>query len=158
MCTATRPGWCPLLAAAALAAGGCGSGDRVTVKGTVTLDGAPLEGANVSFMPEDDKGLPANGVTDAEGRFSLGTLKAEDGARPGSYKVTVTKVELNPATLETFDSRDPAQVRAMREKASKKYKPPPSPVPAKYSDPGKTPLRWKVPDDGDKTLDLKTNG
>src|SRR5437764_1036353 len=42
---------------------GCGGGGpKVIVTGVVTLDGKPLEGAMVSFVPDDDK-LPTGGAT-----------------------------------------------------------------------------------------------
>lgn len=81
-------GWSGLL----LVAGGCGSGDMVPVEGVVTLDGQPLEGAAVSFVP-DQKGRPAQGETDAAGKFTLSTAAAGDGVVPGKYKVGVSKME-----------------------------------------------------------------
>ena len=40
---------CLLIALAASA--GCGSNGLAQIEGTVTLDGAPLEGADVEFLP-----------------------------------------------------------------------------------------------------------
>ncbi|QDV20992.1 hypothetical protein Pan153_56740 [Gimesia panareensis] len=73
---------------------GCGSGvDRpstVQVEGTVTFDNQPLEGASISFIPQD--GRPASGFTDAGGHFVLKTFEPGDGAIPGEHTVIVTKV------------------------------------------------------------------
>jgi hypothetical protein len=41
----------------------------VPVSGTVTLNGQPIEGAEVSFFPADAKGRAATGMTDMAGRF-----------------------------------------------------------------------------------------
>src|SRR5437868_2477354 len=73
---------------------GCGSGDSthiervVPVSGTVTYQGKPLEGYRVVFMPTDGR-RPASGVTDATGKFVLGTNAANDGAPPGAHKVSL---------------------------------------------------------------------
>jgi hypothetical protein len=74
---------------------GCGSGPAglVAGMGKVTLDGEPVEGASVVFMPTADDGLLAAGRTDQEGRFTLATNEAL-GVRPGHYKVSVGKQEL----------------------------------------------------------------
>ncbi|MHB0957176.1 MAG: carboxypeptidase-like regulatory domain-containing protein [Pirellulaceae bacterium] len=86
-----------LLAPALIALSGCGGSGQVPVTGTVTLDGAPLEGAAVFFVPVVDDTQPqskqtrANGQTDASGNFTLGTV-AGPGAVPGSYKVGVSKL------------------------------------------------------------------
>ena len=61
------------------------------VTGTVTLDGKVVEGADVIFTPTDTAQRPAMGITDAQGKYSLGTFKADDGAMPGQYTITVTK-------------------------------------------------------------------
>lgn len=60
------------------------------VKGSVTLDGAPLAGALVSFMPAAGQ-QPANGTTDAAGVYSLTSFTRGDGAMEGDYRVVVTK-------------------------------------------------------------------
>jgi hypothetical protein len=103
--------WCvvPILAMTLL---GCGSDelDRfkeglVPVSGTVTLDGEPVEGAAVFFIPASfAKGTggevgarPAWGNTDATGRYSLASppkgpqIIPEDyaGCLPGEYVVGI---------------------------------------------------------------------
>lgn len=68
----------------------------VTVKGTVTLDGNPIEGVSVIFSPESASsgGMSAGGMTDAKGNFVLTTGGAPfgTGAVPGTYHVTLSKV------------------------------------------------------------------
>jgi hypothetical protein len=57
----------------------------------VTLDGKPVEGAAVGFLPVGG-GPIASGTTDAQGRFQLMTMN-RPGAPVGKHVVTVTKVE-----------------------------------------------------------------
>jgi hypothetical protein len=101
---------------------GCGGGSdapaTVPVKGVVTYQGKPVAKLSVSFIPE--KGLLATGTTDAEGRFVLMTQKPGDGAMVGSYKVAIA-----------FDSGEIPPMPGMEPPG---YKPPESPIPAKYAD------------------------
>jgi hypothetical protein len=72
---------------------GCGSGSGETeVSGVVLMDGQPLSGAVVLFVPaEGTKGPGSRGATDAEGKFTLVNPQGVKGAIPGKYKVTVSK-------------------------------------------------------------------
>ncbi|MEK6247545.1 MAG: carboxypeptidase-like regulatory domain-containing protein [Planctomycetales bacterium] len=117
---------------------GCwgGGGDHdptIPVSGTVTLDGMPLADATVSFIPEN--GRPANGTTDADGRFELTTYEKGDGVAISKHKVTVSK----PAP---FDPKDPYAER-------------PSLVPAKYGDLKTTPLEFTVTEEGFDNLKIE---
>lgn len=49
------------------------------VEGTLTLEGQPLDGIQVEFLPED--GPRSIGKTDAQGHF---TLMSDDGKRKGA--------------------------------------------------------------------------
>lgn len=87
--------------AALLLMTGCGRhiGPEVhPVRGIVTLDGDPLEAATVGFTPVDSStGLPATGVTDAEGVYTLTTVqggKPGGGAMIGDYLVTIDKISV----------------------------------------------------------------
>jgi hypothetical protein len=76
---------------------GCGGGapddlpELVSVTGTVTMDGAPVEGAQVVFEPE--KGPAASGMTNATGKFELYTGSGHAGAVPGIHMVRISKME-----------------------------------------------------------------
>jgi hypothetical protein len=77
------------------AASGCSkksTPETVSVRGRVTLDGKPLEGATVGFLPQGS-GRPAMGTTDAAGQFTLTTFAPGDGALPGQHAVTVSKLK-----------------------------------------------------------------
>ncbi|MFO0930426.1 MAG: hypothetical protein U0736_25925 [Gemmataceae bacterium] len=62
------------------------------VSGQVRYGGKPAEGVQVYLLPTSAPTvpqIPANprGVTGADGRFSLGTYAAADGAAEGGYQV-----------------------------------------------------------------------
>ncbi|WP_437192166.1 carboxypeptidase-like regulatory domain-containing protein [Planctomicrobium sp. SH527] len=77
---------------------GCGGGtekaslpNTVPVTGTIKLDGKPLAGATVVFVPKSGTaGIECTGTTDAEGRYTLKQLRGGDGAPPGTYSVVVS--------------------------------------------------------------------
>jgi hypothetical protein len=119
----------------------------VPVQGTLTVDGKPLANANVMFVPDDPEGKTATGTTDASGAFRLTTFKLNDGAMRGSYKVTVThseRIEI-PANIT-----DPDEQKEFM--ASQPRKPPV--IPEAYAQPDQTPLKHRVPEDGDAKLDV----
>lgn len=73
----------------------------VPVRGTVTLDGKPLESGIVQFQPA--AGQVATGEIGPAGAFSLATQAKNAGALAGTYKVTV--VAYDPlASEQTPDS------------------------------------------------------
>jgi hypothetical protein len=65
---------------------------RYPVEGVVTLDGKPVKGASVAFMPKA-KGCPGIAATDADGRFALKELDRHKGVVPGEYQVVVFLAE-----------------------------------------------------------------
>jgi hypothetical protein len=68
------------------------------VTGTVKWKGAALEGAQVHFVPKDPAGQVATGVTDATGKYTLGTYGAGDGAQAGEYLIKVVKTDAKMPT------------------------------------------------------------
>jgi hypothetical protein len=62
------------------------SGGRVTVTGTVSVDGQPLPSGSISFRPVDMGSLPSSGSGVANGQFSL---PADWGPMPGKYRVVI---------------------------------------------------------------------
>jgi hypothetical protein len=75
---------------------GCGDSNPKTapVSGKVTYKGEPVPKVNVVYTPA--KGRPAQGTTDAEGKYTLSTFKSNDGAVPGEHKVAITSTETPP--------------------------------------------------------------
>ena len=66
-----------------------GTSPTAPVSGTVTLDGKPLEGVSIAFVPTS--GRPASGITNATGQFTLSTFGNRDGAVLGSHKVVLAE-------------------------------------------------------------------
>ena len=85
---------------------GCNrSPNIVPVKGSVLLDGKPLEGAAVLFHPKADE-RPAVGITDKRGTFHLTTRSQGDGAHVGLNKVSITKESDEPLLNNAEDAND----------------------------------------------------
>jgi len=104
-------------------------------KGRVTMGGQPLGGATVTFRP-DGAGSGCSGITDESGNFKLSTFTAGDGAVPGKYRVTVTKVDAGPASV---DVNSPGYAPP-----AANAPPPKSLLPDTYADPAKSGLTAEV--------------
>ncbi|MDR3637056.1 MAG: carboxypeptidase regulatory-like domain-containing protein [Isosphaeraceae bacterium] len=67
-----------------------GTASLVPVKGTVTLNGQPLAGAKVSFIPDpgNKTGTAGGDTTGPEGSY-MARYRNRFGLAPGKYKVTV---------------------------------------------------------------------
>lgn len=98
---------------------GCGGGGTATVTGTVTLDGAPVDGAGVVFTPEGG-GRAVNATTDASGKFTLEAML-------GPNVVAVTKTRPLGGAAEPQNLEEGASPADMGENAKLEYL-----VPKKY--------------------------
>ncbi len=118
----------------------------VPVSGTLTFQGKPLEGYQVTFLPTDGR-RPATGVSDAAGKFTMGTNEAGDGAPPGSHKVAI--VWVGPANADT-GNEEPIDNPANLPKPTVE-------IPKKYQNADTSGITQEVPDDGltDLKIDLK---
>lgn len=132
---------------------GCGSNEVkptlekvVPVSGTLTYLGKPLEHHQVSFVPTDGR-RAAVGITDAEGKFTLGTNDLADGAPPGKHKVSVTFAPPSPDDSATGSPIDDPELLPKPKVA----------IPAKYGNPETSEIVQEVPSGGltDVKLDLK---
>jgi len=89
---------------------GCGPANpegTVPVSGKVTVDGEPMEGITISFVPTADDGMSAYGLTLADGSYKLTTGGAPfgTGAMPGSYVATFSKVTSGPGmSMEEYEA------------------------------------------------------
>jgi hypothetical protein len=131
---------------------GCGSGTRLgNVTGTVTLDGKPLEGVSVAFMPE--QGGVASGVTDASGKYEL-THTDGKGAPVGKNKVAVTTIKKSASTVDMsqIPSDSPEYEKMMKAGGADYAKQVKEPIPEKYN--AKTELEFDVKS-GSQVIDLK---
>lgn len=120
-----------LLAPLALGCGG--DGDLGRVSGNVTMDGAPLPDALVTFSPTAPGGSPSAGRTDSSGNYNLTFSRDTQGAVIGEHKVTIT----------TYSEGDPG--------ADPPDPPTPEKVPARYNI--KTELK-KTVESGSNTIDF----
>lgn len=115
---------------------GCGNPGMAKVSGTVTWQGTPVPDAVVQFLPTSKPG--AGGRTDAEGRFSLTTLKPGDGAYVGQGRVTITPY------VEWVGSDNPRPLSRPRPD-----------IPERYRTPDKTPLTAEVVAGKKNVIDFK---
>ena len=73
---------------------GCGGSDRPSIapaSGIVTLNGEPVDGASLTFVPTAG-GRPGSAITDAQGRYTIKTYEDVAGAIIGEHKVSVIKI------------------------------------------------------------------
>lgn len=120
---------------------GCGGGpgdapETVAAKGTVTVDGAPIAGLSVAFIPASGK--LATGLTDEQGNFTLSTNEPGDGAVVGSYSVSITRV--------------PDEVTEAMPGMDGYKEPEPPPFAKKYTDPQTSGLTATVDADPSKNV------
>lgn len=97
---------------------GCGGGgdgpELGAVEGTVRMDGQPLEGATVTFQPQ--QGRPSLGETDGDGYYELQYTDDQMGAVAGKHRVEIsTYREGDP------DADDPARQQSQPERVPAKY-------------------------------------
>ena len=76
-----------------LSFGGCGGREyppTYETSGVITLDGKPVGGVTVSFLPQDGQ-QPANGKTDDNGHYRLTSFSRNDGAMAGNFAIVMMK-------------------------------------------------------------------
>lgn len=138
-----------LLAVPAVGLTGCGGGSGakiervVPVSGTLTFKGQPLEHHQVTLQPEDGR-RAAVGVSDAAGKFTLGTNDVADGAPPGRSRVAVV---FAPPTVDT----------SLTASAMDKPVPLPKPkvkIPTKYNSAQTSNLTREIPEEGQPDLKI----
>lgn len=136
------------------AVAGCDSSDQGTViekvvpaEGTLTYQGRPLEGYQVTLLPTDGR-RPAAGISDAQGHFRLGTNTEGDGAPPGKHPAAIVWIPPRPAG-------EPGQEAIIDNPAL--LPKPKVKIPEKYGDPKTSGLEIEIPPRGTKELkiDLK---
>lgn len=137
---------------------GCSSSSRpptYPVTGTVSLQGKPVAGAAVTFVPADTEGEAASAITDSDGKYALTTWEAGDGARPGQYRVKVSKQE-----QQVVDASKLVQNLSIEEEQKiyvEKTKPAPPPkrlIPSKFENDETSGLSHKV-EEKPTTFDIK---
>jgi hypothetical protein len=66
---------------------GCGQNGRLPVRGTVTLDGAPLTQGVISFQPAATTAGHSSGSSISHGSYAIASAR---GLLPGKYLVTIS--------------------------------------------------------------------
>ena len=138
---------------------GCSRGRQYppthSVSGVVTVEGQPVADAIVSFLPDDGQN-PANGSTDASGRYELTSFTRGDGAMEGSFRVTIVKYEKEVEDKPAVSAEKPAADEAeLGETGNEDYVPagmvvsqydtgPKNLLPKQYADQQETPLTAAV--------------
>lgn len=146
--THARWRWCSVALLTCLGALGCEAGTSddvapdygklVPVKGTVKVDGKPLAGVVVTFLPP--KWSASNGETDADGSYTLQTAY-KPGALSGEYKVSfsyLVSADGKPQGLGPRSSLTPTPSMATAKEQ----------FPPELSDLGRTTLKATVPPGG----------
>lgn len=146
--------------------GGCGGGEEerytlVPVKGKILLDGKPLGGVTVSFMPNTSNKPPTDGgdITGTDGTFSA-KYRNRSGLAPGKYKVVVSQPGSGPGgagRLPSESTASPYMAKLATESAAKGSGP--KSAPWRYGNADSTPLEHDVSSKGDTDLefDLKSS-
>ena len=87
---------------------GCGGPSGPTlhpVAGHVTMDGTPLSGARVLFIPQGDtQGHGGDGVTGANGEYEITAARLNSKGLPaGTYKIVVTRQRMPDGSIPPPD-------------------------------------------------------
>jgi uncharacterized Zn-binding protein involved in type VI secretion len=134
-----------LVATTALILGGCSDSTTqndgppdlsklVPVTGTVKVNGKPLAGVVVTFLPKE--WAASNGETKADGSFSLLTA-GKPGAFPGDYKVAMSYLLSTEGVPQGLSARSSVTPSPALLSAKEK-------VPPEFSDLGRTKLKQTV--------------
>lgn len=131
-----------------IVAAGCGGSSRpetFKVSGKVTLNGDPVEGAHVVFIPApNSSGRTARGTTDSTGAYSLTTFDTNDGAMSGEYTVTISKSEANPVDSQVINLDDPGEAYSQMMTAPPQKVDEKGVLPGIYADPNTSPEKRTV--------------
>jgi len=135
-----------LVVLAGMLVSGCSSSEYVApseatvpAAGVIKYQGKPLDFHRVSFIPDGKR--PAAAVTDAEGRFTLGTNAEGDGAVVGKHVITVEYVgppSNDEPGKETFAPPPAAAVK----------------VPAKFTSTETSGVSIDIPEAGNTNLEI----
>jgi len=99
---------------------GCGDSRRQSVKGTVTLDGAPLDRAAITFFPLTGTLGPAAGANVENGEFHV---TAKKGTFTGQFRVEIAKYDIIPGQfMAGKEGPIPVQGNILPERYSTKSK------------------------------------
>ena len=125
------------------------------VEVTVMYNGAPVQGATVSFSPvtsgTKEKALAASGSTDEDGVATMIVRPGDEGVAAGKYKVTVRKLE-KPKETGTKGDINEGGYKPPEATGDMNVEPPKNLLPEKYSATTTTDLEITVAE-GDDTIE-----
>jgi hypothetical protein len=149
--------WVALAMAGGLFLAGCTKGDpnavkTVSVSGTITVGGQPMEGVEVRFVTEKFEGY---GKTDSQGRYDLVA-----GAQPGQNKVFFSKMSGGSSSLKLNPDAgiDEEQIRASQATGGAGLDVARELIPEDFSSREKTQVTFNVPEGGTTSADFKVPG
>jgi hypothetical protein len=130
---------------------GCGEdeglGRRYKVHGWVMYRSQPLEIGRITFHPLATAGTPRDATgTIQDGYYTLSTIGGDDGALPGSYRVTIVAYSAVSSKLQSIVKGGAARPfdvmsKAAMMKAARQAK---NLIPTKYMSPRRSPLTREV--------------
>ena len=138
---------------------GCGSDGgeppekTYPVSGTITLNGKPIVGADVTFI-NDESDRSAFGRTNDQGEYQLTTFSSNDGAVEGKHAVTIVKFEAPPKQSKVADINSEAYVPPGFNESTDPVKPESS-IPDKYASQETSGLIAVVNKEGENKIDFK---
>jgi len=111
----------------------------VPAAGVVTLDGKPVDGAQVVLVPAGEGTTGATGVTNSSGHFELRAYPEKPGAIPGEYKAQVSKT-IEVKLKGSVDGGDAVRFDYA--------------VPGKYTTADKSGLKVSIPETGNRDINF----
>lgn len=141
-----------LIAMLALLGSGCGRGNLPelgSVSGRITLDGKPVEGVHIEFIPLIE-GRPSAAASDSSGHYVLSYKGSVKGARVGEHKVIMTTLQEKMTFVESTDDEEPTDGGSEDSEIEITTSGRAEEIPAKYF---KSPLRVTV-EQGSNTVNL----
>ena len=118
---------------------GCEKSDRLRtypVSGTVTFPNGSTIGLSSIIFESHEYSIPATGVVEEDGTFTLGTYEEDDGAVAGKHIVTIT-----PMQPEDFDPDANRRV--------------PPTIDPSYMHPDRSGLEFEVTEDGPNHFEIQ---
>jgi hypothetical protein len=93
-----------------LVAGGCKEATTIEVRGTVALDGIPLQAGEIEFAPAKETVGPVAGATIEQGRYRIPPV-AQGLKAGGVYEVSI--ISMVPGKQMVADPNEPSGKRAL---------------------------------------------
>lgn len=129
--------------AAALMAPGCNRNPRVVpVSGVISYNDKPLPFGSILFQPE--KGQMAVGEIQSDGSFTLSSYGPNDGAVPGSHRVSVNCYEGQRPGTKQPEGGEVSMGKLL--------------IPLKYTRLGTSGLSAEIKDAPDQSVEIKLEG